>query len=104
MPKLRNPFKWLREFGHGFSLDMDKAHDFTADEAVALCALYPGYVPDGDGYGSTTLDCKQPPHWSPGDDMVWVQYRGCWFAAERQALFMATRGALRAHRAGTVVA
>ena len=105
MTKLRDSDnRWLRDFGLGVTEDFDAAYDFPADEALALCTLQRDVVPDGDGYGDTSLDLRREPHFSPGFGMVWVRHNGRWFAAERQALFMGTRNALRAHRAGTVVA
>jgi len=96
--KLKLGNKWMRDFGSGLTEDVEKAYEFTPDEAVALCALHKGYAPDAYSYGEgTVLDNRSSPDINPGDDMVWVRFNGCWFAAERQALFVGTRNALRAH-------
>jgi len=93
MPKLKHKGRWLREFGQGLTDDPQKAHDFTDDEAYALKKLY-GYTSDD------TLEPRElhdGPSFAPGDDMVWVRYNNCWYAAERQALFVGTQKALTAH-------
>ena len=84
---------WAKDFGNGLTRDKEKAHDFTPDEAFALASLYREMVPD-DGNAGDIVTLNRPPSIKAGDDMVWVQYNGCWFAAERQALFLGTRKAL----------
>ena len=103
MVKLKTGGLYLRDFGSGVTDDVEKAHDFTPDEAAALLALRADYTAADDRPEPTLLEAAEPPHIDPGaiSNMVWVRYNGCWFAAERQALFMGTRLALQKHLTST---
>lgn len=98
MTKVKELSNWLKDYGNGVTDDESKAHEFTVDEAKLLCKLYPWYEMDEEAHCSPILVDVVAPGIIAGPDMVWVQYNGCWFAAERQALFLGTRKALAATR------
>jgi hypothetical protein len=89
--------KFLRDFGQGTTTDPAAAHEYTTDEAWALAALYDYEIVDPVPIGIEHL-LDGPPPMHPGLDMVWVKHGGRWMAADRQALFLGTRAALRAHK------
>jgi len=97
--------RWLKDFGSGTTDDIDKAHQYTDDEAWALVTLYEY---DTDYFTTATLAepaiLIRKPTIPAGPDMVWVQYKDIWLAAERQALFIGTRKALHAEREREVAA
>lgn len=94
MTRIKAGEKWLKDFGTGTHEHPDKAHLYTDDEAWALTRLFDAYSADG-SMQPKLLEDKYEPAIPPGHDMVWVKHKGCWFAADRQALFMGTREALR---------
>lgn len=99
MTKLRCGGKYLRDFGQGRTDDLEKAHDFTRDEAFALQQLYPDYVfvaAEVNASGPSVLYGKEPPGFSPGEGRVWVKHRSCWLSIDRQEAFIGTRKALEA--------
>lgn len=100
LTKLKAGDKWLRDFGWGLTEDPEKAHDFTSDEALALCKLDDRYEVDG-LLSPTVIHGKGEPDIPPGHDMVWIKYRGVWLVAPKQALFMGTREALKRATAQT---
>ena len=85
---------WLKDFGMGTDEHVDKAHQYTDDEAWALTRLYNTYSVEGP-MQPKLLEDKFEPAIPPGLNMVWVKHKGCWYAADKQALFMGTREALR---------
>jgi len=97
MTKLTSGTVYLKDFGSGTTDDPAKAHEFTGDEAYALQALY-GYgmvFP----YGEPSPERRTTkPDFPAGPDCVWVKLGSNWLAAERQALFIGTRKALREER------
>ena len=97
MPKLKIGEQWMKDFGQGVTIFPEQAHQFTDDEAFALIKLhdYKAECP----LNPVVIASKEQPTIPAGLDRVWVKYKGCWFAAERQAMFMGTREALQRARA-----
>ena len=95
MNKIKCGGRWLKDFGHGRTDDLELAHDFGEDEAYALSQLHTDYVIVA-RTGPSMLYSKTAPTFSAGEGRVWVRYRDCWYAAEKQALFLGTRAALNA--------
>lgn len=94
MTKIKAGLRWLRDVGQGTHEHPDMAHQYTDDEAWALTRLDDSYSVEGP-MRPMLLEDKFEPAIPPGEGMVWVKYKSCWYAAERQALFMGTRKALQ---------
>ena len=97
MTKLKLGEQWLKDFGQGLTIFPEQAHQYTDDEAQALVKLH-AYEADGP-LDPVVITSKAEPTIPAGLDRVWVKHNGCWFAAERQAMFMGTREALQRARA-----
>lgn len=95
MVKIKCGGQYLRDFGQGLTDEAERAHDFTPDEAHALCELYPSYT-IVDSVVMSPLYAKTAPSFPAGEGRVWVRFKNTWLAVDRQALFLGTRLALEA--------